>query len=535
MNRCFISTIAVAIAILMFSPAVSATMLDAETGELTGDCLSYPNYFEYTIQFVEDSTLEISQEEPAIMLLSEDAENDEDYLFNVNKNDYYGRYALSLKGEKAEFFVKLYDALDAALKGKELDVDISDSNWNVSTLTANLSSIIAACENDTPQYFYKDIINYHISYSYYKDKDKNIYPKLVKFVPTIDSTEVSDEKWEEFEENGELLEEAAEKVIENSGITSDMCDYEKATRLHDEIAYMVEYDYDAAAEIMAAQGDLEKEAAAKKYPYVHTAYGALVEKKAVCDGYSSAYQYLLYKVGILSHIATGWGTDSNGTYQAHAWNLVKLDGDWYYTDLTWDDQTSGLFHSYYNITAEMLEKDHSINESYYALPECTSTQDNYFEKNNFSLDADNIASQFKENITAHIYAPDATKDTIINEIRTALSLFGYVGGFSYYKAGDEYITFLLNSSNKINADKEFSMSVNINTPGTYRLMQIYYDNNDVMQKMVTKELEFTANNTVKLVTLHPTSDVKDYKNVKYFLWDEGGTVKPIAEMDLVKY
>lgn len=60
MNRCFISTIAVAIAILMFSPAVSATMLDAETGELTGDCLSYPNYFEYTIQFVEDSTLEIS-------------------------------------------------------------------------------------------------------------------------------------------------------------------------------------------------------------------------------------------------------------------------------------------------------------------------------------------------------------------------------------------------------------------------------------------------------------------------------------------
>lgn len=79
------------------------------------------------------------------------------------------------------------------------------------------------------------------------------------------------------------------------------------------------------------------------------------------------------------------------------------------------------------------------------------------------------------------------------------------------------------------------MSVNINTPGTYRLMQIYYDNNDVMQKMVTKELEFTANNTVKLVTLHPTSDVKDYKNVKYFLWDEGGTVKPIAEMDLVKY
>ena len=61
------------------------------------------------------------------------------------------------------------------------------------------------------------------------------------------------------------------------------------------------------------------------------AYGAIVDKLAVCQGYANAYYYLLNKVGIEAYIVV----DS-----IHAWNLIKINNKYYYVDITNDDYGS---------------------------------------------------------------------------------------------------------------------------------------------------------------------------------------------------
>lgn len=112
--------------------------------------------------------------------------------------------------------------------------------------------------------------------------------------------------------------------------------YDKALYLHDYIASQVVYVSDG-------------------HKNDQTAYGALVEGKAVCAGYARAYQYLLRKAGIESWYVTGKSEGQN-----HGWNLVLLDGKCYYTDVTWDDQTEHLQHTYFMLSLEQMNPTHTV-------------------------------------------------------------------------------------------------------------------------------------------------------------------------------
>lgn len=168
------------------------------------------------------------------------------------------------------------------------------------------------------------------------------------------------------------------------GITIDMPEFEREKIIHDRLAKKVVYDLNA--------------------PYAHNAYGALVDGKAVCDGYTKAFQYLLQRVGIQSFMVTGIG---NGV--KHAWNIVRIDGKYYNVDLTWDDQKSDIIYTYFNITDEEIKSlSHILDkESEDFAPVCTSTDANYFavyggKTNAFS--ADEIGEIIKRNGTRfHIY------------------------------------------------------------------------------------------------------------------------------------
>jgi hypothetical protein len=89
----------------------------------------------------------------------------------------------------------------------------------------------------------------------------------------------------------------------------------------------------------------------------YTAYGALTEKKAVCEGYVLLMHRLLTDAGITSRIVEGKAGGG-----AHAWNLVKLDGRWYHLDATWDDPTPDrgdqVSYFYFNVTDSLLARDH---------------------------------------------------------------------------------------------------------------------------------------------------------------------------------
>ena len=88
--------------------------------------------------------------------------------------------------------------------------------------------------------------------------------------------------------------------------------------------------------------------------YRQSAYGALINKKCVCQGYSEAFKRLLDSQGIENYVLCG---KVKGSAVHHAWNAVTFNGsDFYHVDVTWDSQGGGLSsHRYFCKTdAEML-------------------------------------------------------------------------------------------------------------------------------------------------------------------------------------
>lgn len=66
-------------------------------------------------------------------------------------------------------------------------------------------------------------------------------------------------------------------------------------------------------------------------------YGGLVERQVVCEGYAKAFKYLMDDLEIPCVLVSGTGTNSNGETEAHLWNYVQLEGNWYAVDVTWND------------------------------------------------------------------------------------------------------------------------------------------------------------------------------------------------------
>lgn len=108
----------------------------------------------------------------------------------------------------------------------------------------------------------------------------------------------------------------------------------------------------------------------------YTCLGCLVKKEAVCEGYSKATQLLMSRLGLQCRTITG----SRGNEQ-HMWNMVRVDGDWYHLDVTWDCTEELNRYSYFNVTDEVIKYDHKINEEVSKL----SKEDLYDKNYNFSL------------------------------------------------------------------------------------------------------------------------------------------------------
>lgn len=112
------------------------------------------------------------------------------------------------------------------------------------------------------------------------------------------------------------VDEAAAALIDHLTLTGKT-DYERLTAIYSWICRNVTYD-----SINLNDGD---------YTLKYTAYAALVNKTAVCQGYAVLLYRLALMAGIEARVVTG--TANNG---GHAWNIVKLDGKWYHVDATWD-------------------------------------------------------------------------------------------------------------------------------------------------------------------------------------------------------
>lgn len=126
-----------------------------------------------------------------------------------------------------------------------------------------------------------------------------------------------------YSDNAEQEKEVDIKVEEimSSLDLEEKTEFEKIRAIHNYICKNVKYEKEENS------GNL-----------CRTAYGALIEGRAVCQGYSVALYRLLLEAGIDNRIVFGKGI-ADGKEEAHAWNIVKLEGDYYYVDVTWDDST----------------------------------------------------------------------------------------------------------------------------------------------------------------------------------------------------
>lgn len=147
-----------------------------------------------------------------------------------------------------------------------------------------------------------------------------------------------------------------------SGASALTTDQEKEKYVHD--ALMAKVKYDASA------------------PMGQSAYSALVNGKSVCAGYARAFQFLMIVQGIPTYYCTGYSGED------HAWNIIRVDGDYYNVDVTWDD-TDPSTYDYYNKTDAEYAKTHVRKSLSVKLPACNGAKNGSNVQNNNQGNADN--------------------------------------------------------------------------------------------------------------------------------------------------
>lgn len=228
-----------------------------------------------------------SQPEITEAIVTFEEENSPDFLWNYSKKWGYS----CLSNEEKDLYLRICEA------AKEERTAVNARGLFVKH--ENFNKILNAVKNDNPQFlgFYdKAECSYSIASSY------------ITFV-TIKYFEGDDYK---------NLESAARAIL--SQAEKQPTDYLKVKYVHDFLINSCSYNLSANN---------------KRFNY--SAAGPILHKTGVCEGYSKAFCYLIQSIGIPCLCVSGTATNNIGETEGHMWNMVKLEGNWYNVDVTWDD------------------------------------------------------------------------------------------------------------------------------------------------------------------------------------------------------
>lgn len=270
---------------------------------------------------------------------------------------YSNYYFNKLDKDEKEIYIRIDQAINA--REQKVRIGIHESTG----ITEKVSKVLTAYFYDNPEYYY-------ISNEYMLST-KDI--KLFKY-STI-TLEYLTNKESEITEKNLQLKSAIDKIL-NECIKEGMTDFEKELAIHDALVERVSYyEYENIADIPAIK---------------HTAYAALVEKEAVCDGYAKAFKLLLEEAGIENVIVNGTADNV-----AHAWNIVKIGNNYYHVDTTSNEITNGddeyVVHKYFNVTDEMISKTHILNKTF-EHPKCTDDSYDYYMQKGYHIAYEDVVS-----------------------------------------------------------------------------------------------------------------------------------------------
>lgn len=188
-------------------------------------------------------------------------------------------------------------------------------------------------------------------------------PNTYRYEPDYQYTQ------QEIDDLTQMTNDAIDELV--ASVTAES-DFDKAVWAYEWLIRNVEYDNE-----LAAQTDVTPETAAAR-----CAPGVFLSHSSVCSGYARAFQMLMQRMDIPCTYVTGYVE----AYQAHAWNIVMLDGACYHLDATWDDPSfegeadaspARISHRYFGLTDAEITQNRTIDhpERY---PTCTQTDCNYF-------------------------------------------------------------------------------------------------------------------------------------------------------------
>ena len=191
---------------------------------------------------------------------------------------------------------------------------------------------------------------------------------------------------------------------------TDGSEYAKALWLHDWLLDQFEYD---------------------KTLKWSSAESALTRGLGTCQSYESAYAKLLTAAGIEN-------SETRDTYDGHTWNAMKLDGQWYQTDCTWDDSSDNWYsfdqrHLYFGLTDELMAIAHPGHSKIYTTDtyatRSTSLADNYFVRTG---DAAKWAKAYSDRIQKNLDAGKTEFEITADNASYPPSISGIQNGIIAY-------------------------------------------------------------------------------------------------------
>ena len=191
---------------------------------------------------------------------------------------------------------------------------------------------------------------------------------------------------------------------------TDGSEYAKALWLHDWLLDQLEYD---------------------KTLKWSSAESALTRELGTCQSYESAYAKLLTAAGIEN-------SETRDTYDGHTWNAMKLDGQWYQTDCTWDDSSDNWYsfdqrRLYFGLTDELMAIAHPGHSKIYTTDDyktrSKSLADNYFVR---AGDAEKWAKAYSDRIQKNLDAGKTEFEITADNASYPPSISGIQNGITAY-------------------------------------------------------------------------------------------------------